>query len=95
MTVFRTVGDLGEKPFGLLSSEYWNYVINGTTLLAGYCISIAMVAVGLGTNFARFKELGLKPLLVGLIAAVFVGVVSFSLLKLVVLRQQSCNYLSL
>ncbi len=83
MTLVRTVGDMGEKPFGLLSLDHWNYLVDGATFLAGWCISIAMAAVGLGTSLTRFKELGLKPLTVGLVAAVLIGVISFSLLKVI------------
>jgi uncharacterized membrane protein YadS len=38
-----------------------------------------MAAVGLGTSFAGLKEIGLKPLGVGLFSAVLVGAVSFVL----------------
>jgi uncharacterized membrane protein YadS len=38
-----------------------------------------MAAVGLGTSFARLRGLGLKPLVVGLVAALLVGLVSFVL----------------
>ena len=37
---------------------------------------MAMAAVGMSTNLAELKSMGYKPFLVGLIAAVTVGLVS-------------------
>jgi uncharacterized membrane protein YadS len=38
---------------------------------------VALAAVGLSTNFRTFKGLGTKPFLVGLAAALVVGIVSY------------------
>jgi uncharacterized membrane protein YadS len=43
---------------------------------------VALAGVGLSTNFRSFKGLGLKPFLVGLGAALIVGVVSFIAISL-------------
>lgn len=40
-----------------------------------------MASVGLGTNLRRLRTLGLKPLGVGLVAALSVGVVSAGLIR--------------
>jgi uncharacterized membrane protein YadS len=40
-----------------------------------------MASVGLGTNLRRLRELGLRPLGVGLAAAALVGGVSFALVS--------------
>jgi uncharacterized membrane protein YadS len=42
-----------------------------------------MASVGLGTSFDRLKNLGLRPLAVGLLAALLVGGVSLTLIQLV------------
>jgi uncharacterized membrane protein YadS len=43
---------------------------------------VALAGVGLSTNFGSFKGLGFKPFLVGLTAAMAVGVVSFVAISL-------------
>jgi uncharacterized membrane protein YadS len=43
---------------------------------------MAMASVGLGTNLKRLRSLGLRPLGVGLAAALIVGAVSAGLIRL-------------
>ena len=43
---------------------------------------MALAGVGLSTNFRSFKGLGVKPFLVGLGAALAVGVISFIAISL-------------
>lgn len=82
MSLLRTVGDLGERPFGILRVEDWAIAIDWTTKTATLCLAVAMAAVGLGTSFTRLRGLGLKPLGVGLFAAALVGCVSYGLVRL-------------
>lgn len=79
MSLLRTLGDIGEQPFGLLSPEAWQATIGWATWTATLCLAVAMAAVGLGTSFTRLRGLGLRPLGVGLFAAVIVGCVSYVL----------------
>lgn len=81
MSLLRTVGDLGDTPFGLLTQEFWDRVIAIATQTATLCLAVAMAAVGLGTSFSRLKGLGFRPLAVGLVAAALVGVVSYGLVR--------------
>jgi uncharacterized integral membrane protein (TIGR00698 family) len=81
MSLLRSVGDIGDRPFGLLSPELWDQMIEVTTLVASLCLAVAMAAVGLGTSMSRLRGLGLKPLAVGLAAAALVGGVSFVLVQ--------------
>ncbi|MBW2279688.1 MAG: putative sulfate exporter family transporter [Deltaproteobacteria bacterium] len=83
MTAVRSVGDLGDSAFGVLSHETWKAGISGTGRLASLCLIVAMASVGLGTSFSRLRTLGLKPLAVGLCAALLVGGVSFALVSVV------------
>jgi uncharacterized integral membrane protein (TIGR00698 family) len=76
----RSVGDLGERPFGLLTKDSWTGILKGADWLSGWCLALAMVAVGLGTGLANLRKLGVRPFLVGLAAAVLVGAVSLGLL---------------
>src|SRR5699024_4530836 len=83
--LLRTIGDMTiihtGKAFGLVNGTQWSNIYNsvssfGTTYLLG----IAMAGVGLSTNFAKFKGIGIKPFYIGFIAAVSVGIVSFILI---------------
>ena len=78
----RTLGDLGERPFGLFSREAWTEALAAADRLSGWFLGLAMVAVGLGTGLAKLRVLGLKPVAAGLAAAVLVGGVSLALLTL-------------
>ncbi len=79
MTAVRTIGDLGERPFGLLAPETWQTVIDDASDVSGWCLALAMAAVGLGTSFSKPRMLGARPFLAGMIAAVGVGAASFFL----------------
>ena len=81
MAIIRSVGDLwisrGEQAFGLLSPEIWTNAIQIIKKFAEFLLVVALSGVGLNTDFKSFKILGLKPLLVGLVASASVGVISY------------------
>jgi uncharacterized integral membrane protein (TIGR00698 family) len=79
LAALRTIGDLGERPFGVLAPEVWQGWIASLSSVSEWCLTVAMASVGLGTNLRRLRELGLRPLGVGLAAAALVGGVSFAL----------------
>lgn len=77
LVLVRTVGDLGDVPFaGALSAAAWEATIGGMSVISAWCLTVAMAAVGLGTNLRQLRTLGLKPVGVGLAAALTVGLVS-------------------
>ncbi len=83
MALLRTVGDLGEAPFGgWLGADAWASGIDTLSQVSAWCLTIAMASVGLGTNLRRLRSLGLQPLAVGLAAALAVGVASVALVHL-------------
>jgi uncharacterized membrane protein YadS len=82
MTALRTVGDVGDQPLGFLSRHSWEAWIATVSSTANWCLAIAMAAVGLGTSFSKLGKLGLRPLAIGLIAAVLVGGVSIAMIHL-------------
>ena len=83
MACIRSLGDSGGgKAFGLLPREQWKMVDTSAKFYAPWLLATALGAVGLGTGLARLRKLGLKPLSVGLAAALSVGVISFALIKL-------------
>lgn len=81
MSALRTVGDIGERPFGLLEPAQWKTIVGIVKQLATYCLAIAMAAVGLGTSINGLLRIGLKPLGLGFVSALTVGVVSVLLIE--------------
>ncbi len=82
MSLLRTVGDMGEQAFGVLSRETWDAIVGYTKEAAEICLAVAMAAVGLGTSIRGLVTIGLKPLAMGLFAALLVGGVSATLVTL-------------
>ena len=83
MAAVRTVGDVGERPFGVLDPATWDGLIAVAQRVAEAALLLAMAAVGLGTSLRSLRRLGLRPLAVGLAAAVCVGALSVALIRLV------------
>jgi uncharacterized integral membrane protein (TIGR00698 family) len=82
MAAIRSLGDAGgEKAFGLIPQDQWKLVDTGAKFFAPWLLATALGAVGLGTGLAKLKGLGLKPFSVGFAAALCVGAVSFTLIK--------------
>jgi uncharacterized membrane protein YadS len=81
MSGLRTIGDLGERPFGLLTPDQWHAVIKTASHVTGYCLGIAMAGVGLGTSIKGIRSIGFKPLGLGLVSALIVGIISTLLIK--------------
>ena len=82
MSLIRTVGDSGELAFGILQPDTWQTIVANTKEVAEMCLAVAMAAVGLGTSIKGLKDIGLKPLGVGLFSAMLVGGVSITLISL-------------
>ncbi len=81
MVVLRTVGDWGERAFGLLPHEQWKHLLGWSQQATALCLTLAMAAVGTGTRLSRLRRLGLRPLALGLVAAAAVGLISFTLIQ--------------
>ena len=79
MAAIRTIGDMGERSFGVLDPATWQRWLEAADTAAVWCLTTAMAAVGLGTGLARLRGLGWRPLCVGLAAAALVGAVSAAL----------------
>jgi uncharacterized integral membrane protein (TIGR00698 family) len=77
----RTVGDavLVGSPAALATWQAFLGVANTTSTWA---LTAALAGIGLSTELAKLRGLGLKPLMVGFVAALSVGVVSFLCLSL-------------
>ena len=85
MAGVRSIGDAavdgGANAFGIWGTAAWADVTHWVRTVAEYTLATAMAAVGLGTSLAQLRGLGLKPFVVGIAAAVSVGVVSVGLVS--------------
>lgn len=85
MAAVRSIGDAavdgGNSAFGLWDAAAWKDMTHWIRTTAEYTLATAMAAVGLGTSIAQLRGLGLKPFVVGIAAAVSVGVVSIGLVS--------------
>jgi uncharacterized membrane protein YadS len=85
MALVRTIGDatLGSMgaAFGVFSADAWSSITKelGDFWASQVLLGTAMAAVGLNTNFAVFKGVGLKPFAVGMAGALVVGGVGMTL----------------
>ena len=72
------VRNIGDQIFTLENGnyEFWKTLINYIKSLATVFLTMAMAAVGISINLNELKSMGYKPFVVGLIAAVTVGIVS-------------------
>ncbi len=86
MAAIRSIGDAGVNgggsAFGLWDSVAWKGIYGFVKTWAGNFLVVALAGVGLSTNFRTFKGLGIKPFIVGLGAALVVGMVSFIAISL-------------
>ena len=80
MAVLRSIGDTnleaGRQAYGLWAASTWDSITSEIRTWSGYILATAMAGVGLGTSMKVLKGLGLKPFLVGILAATSVGLIS-------------------
>lgn len=81
LAALRSIGDSGVgdggQAFGVWDASAWAALHGTLKTWADYLLAIALAGVGLSTDFRSFGRLGPKPFLVGLGAALAVGLVSF------------------
>ncbi len=86
LAVLRSIGDLSlhanGRAFGFLSEPAWRGLYLSMKSWASRLLVVALAGVGLNTRFRSLKGLGIKPFLVGLTAALSVGIISFLLISL-------------
>ena len=88
VSALRSLGDqlflVRGVRFGL-DAGGWESAIRLGNRISSLCITMALGAVGLGTSFSVFRSLGLRPLLLGFLSALVVGVSSTVMIFLLVL----------
>ena len=86
LAAIRSIGDAGLNAggaaFGLWDGAAWTGIHHCVKGWAENLMVVALAGVGLSTDFRSFKGLGIKPFLVGLGAALVVGVVSYIAISL-------------
>jgi uncharacterized integral membrane protein (TIGR00698 family) len=86
LATMRSIGDAGlnagGNAYGLWDNAAWKGIHTSIQAWAGNLLVVALAGVGLSTDFRTFRGLGIKPFLVGLGAALAVGVVSFAAISL-------------
>ncbi|NNC75588.1 MAG: putative sulfate exporter family transporter [Acidimicrobiia bacterium] len=86
MAAIRSLGDAavdsGGQAFGVFDAEMWSDVTRWIRTWAEYTLATAMAGVGLGTSIEQLKGLGFKPFVVGITAALAVGVASIGLVSI-------------
>jgi uncharacterized integral membrane protein (TIGR00698 family) len=74
---------LGDAVFpGGAFAKTWDAFLDAANWTSKWALAGALAGIGLNTDFVKLKVLGLKPLLVGMVAAIVVGFVSFASLTL-------------
>ena len=68
--------NLGDEIFVNNNKDNWIEIINFIKILSKIFLTMAMAAVGISINLSELKSMGYKPFIVGLIAAVTVGIIS-------------------
>jgi uncharacterized integral membrane protein (TIGR00698 family) len=85
MAVVRSIGDwmltANGAAFGVWSAAQWAAITKslGDYWASQILLGTAMAAVGLNTNFAVFKGVGMKPFAVGMAGALAVGLVGITM----------------
>jgi uncharacterized integral membrane protein (TIGR00698 family) len=82
MAAIRSAGDVGERAFGFIDRTTWISLLDQGMTFSAFGLTLAMAAVGLGTDLKDFKRLGFKPLALGLAAALSSGLVALILIQL-------------
>jgi len=81
----RSLGDasvnLGGEAFGLWASDSWQAIHSAVKRVAVNMLVTALAGVGLTTSFRKLRRLGIRPFIVGLGAALMVGVLSFGIIS--------------
>jgi uncharacterized integral membrane protein (TIGR00698 family) len=73
MSALRTIGDFGPRALGFLEPSQWRFAVEAMQTAAERFLLIAMAAVGLTSIFSGLRRIGIRPFLLGLLAAVLIG----------------------
>ena len=82
---FRSLGDFlfikNQYSFYYFSESLWNSTILFLSSISGFLLTISMAAVGISTDILSLKKLEIKIFYFGFVIALFVGFLSFFIIK--------------
>ncbi len=67
--------------FEIVPRDLWASTLGLAAWTAKFLILMAMAGIGLNTRFAAMRRIGVAPLLVGFIGALFLGLLSYTLIR--------------
>tara|TARA_B100000579_G_C22459895_1_gene678419 strand:- start:156 stop:713 length:558 start_codon:yes stop_codon:yes gene_type:complete len=71
-----------------VSFDLWNNFVKTLKMMAELLLIISMAAVGYNTTLEKFKDLGIKPFIIGFLSASTVGITSIFIIYII-------NYISI
>jgi uncharacterized membrane protein YadS len=85
----RTIGDFlliqNKYSFYFFTVNQWNSAVLFLSSISNFLLTISMAAIGLSTEIFSLKKMGIKTFYFGFVIALFVGIMSFSIIKLLIL----------
>ena len=85
----RTIGDFlliqNRYSFYFFTVNQWNSAVLFLSSISKFLLTISMAAIGLSTDVFSLKRMGIKIFYFGFIIALFVGLLSFFIIKLLIL----------
>ena len=78
----RSAGDYFFTPDNV-NFDLWNNFVKTLKIIAEFLLIISMSAVGYNTNLKKFKDLGIKPFIIGLLSASTVGITSIIIIYII------------
>ncbi len=86
---FRSVGDFlfiqSQHSFYYFSESQWNSTVLFLSSTSSFLLTISMAAIGISTDVLSLKKMGIKIFYFGFSIALFVGVLSFSIINYLIL----------
>ncbi len=88
LSMIRTIGDWeigkGANAYWVIDQMGWIQMISSIETVSNGLFIIALAGVGLSTKLGKIRDLGLQSFLIGLVAVVTVGLVSFFAINLTI-----------
>ena len=85
----RTIGDFlliqNRYSFYFFTVNQWNSSVLFLSSISKFLLTISMAAIGLSTDVYSLKKMGIKIFYFGFIIALFVGILSFFIIKILIL----------
>ncbi|MBM4338190.1 MAG: putative sulfate exporter family transporter [Deltaproteobacteria bacterium] len=74
--ILRTIGD----GMSAIPRPQWQWFVQHINELGKFLVLVAMAGIGLNTKFSTMRQIGLKPFVVGLVASIFLALISLVLI---------------